>query len=78
MAIQYNDTQVQDRQKEGRDLSITISNGHKDKLDQITTEYGMKNDLHTLAFLLDVAEQSKGSGLSIDGSTYIPAPEMKK
>ena len=69
MAINSEDT--------GNDLKIEFTNGHLDKLRKITKEYGMKGAVHTLAFLLDVAEQSKGKGLSIEYKKYTPSDEMK-
>ena len=36
----------------------------------------MKGNASTIAFLLDVAEQSKGGGLSVGSKRYIPSDEM--
>ncbi len=58
-------------------INVEFTNGHFDKLRTITKEYGMKGDASTIAFLLDVAEQSKGQGLSVGSKKYTPSDEMK-
>ncbi|MDE0243227.1 MAG: hypothetical protein OYG31_00720 [Candidatus Kaiserbacteria bacterium] len=58
-------------------IKVEFTNGHLDKLHKITKEYGMKGAVHTIAFLLDVAEQSKGEGLSVGSKRYTPSDEMK-
>ena len=64
--------------KEGeKECSVNISNGHLKKLKKITKQYKMKGELHTIAFLLDVAEQSEGNGLSVGLKRYMPAENMK-
>lgn len=64
--------------KEGKtECSVNISNGHLEKLKKITKQYGMKGELHTIAFLLDVAEQSAGKGLSTGLKRYMPSEDMK-
>lgn len=60
-----------------KNIKVDFTNGHLDKLNKITKEYGMKGIVHTIAFLLDVAEQSKGGGLSVGSKRYLPSEEMK-
>ena len=74
----YTPNMAIDFKEEGQNKSlIEITNRHLEKLRKITQEYKMKGELHTLAFLLDVAEQSEGKGLSIGSKTYTPSNEMK-
>ncbi len=73
----YSKCMVINSEDTGNDIKIEFTNGHLDKLRKITKEYGMKGEVHTIAFLLDVAEQSKGKGLSVESKRYTPSDEMK-
>lgn len=64
--------------KDGKKRSLVeISNEHFEKLKKVTEDYEMKDELHTLTFLLNVAEQSKGKGLKVGTKTYLPPEDMK-
>ena len=68
---------IKEKEREGGDVSIEISNRHLEKLREVTSIYGMKGEAYTLAFLLDIAEESKGVGFTIHGRLYVPSEEMK-
>ena len=63
--------------EEEKEMTIKISNGHLEKLKKITGAYKTKGDLYTIAFLLDIAEESKGEGFTIDGKRYLPSDDVK-
>ena len=60
----------------GKEITIDLTNRHLDILQKVTKEYRMKGNASTIAFLLDVAEQSKGGGLSVGSKRYMPSDEM--
>ena len=59
-------------------IRVNFSNGHFEKLERITKNYDTKSVLHTIAFLLDVADESMGDGLVVNGKRCLPSDDIKQ
>ena len=59
MAINY----IQEREN-----SFEIANGHYRALREITRNFNLKNEAHTLAFLIEIMREQKKGFVNIDGS----------
>ena len=62
----------------GDSNKFEIANGHYDALREITKNFKLKNEAHTLAFLIEIMREHKNGSVSIDGSTYTPSNEVLK
>ena len=80
MAIQFTKENETKEEEDKRIVysTVEISNGHLEQLRKITGDFGLKSDLHTLAFLLSVVNDGNGSPIRINGANYLPPSHFKK
>ena len=58
--------------------TFEIVNGHLKALREITKNFNIKNEAHTLAFLIEIMREHSNGSVSIDGSTYRPSSVVLK
>ena len=64
------------KNKDEKTSDVTITNGHLEALQEITSTLGTKSEAHTLAFLIEIIRDQGSKNIHINNTLYRPSDEL--
>ena len=65
-------------EKRGKDIIVTLSNGHSAALEKIVADYKLRGEEEAIRFILSVVSEADGKGINNGKGDWVPSDNLVK